>query len=147
MRLILTLAILCCAFALCGPAFAGKERGIAGPVEARVLKVLDGDTVLADALVWPGHTVRVAIRIRGIDAPEMRGHCAQERDAARAARAGLAVLLAGGTAIISNIGGGKYYGRVLADVSTVSGEIVGEALLHQGLVRPYRGKKRDSWCR
>jgi endonuclease YncB( thermonuclease family) len=52
------------------PVTAAKK--LRGPVEAIVVKVIDGDTFVADAAVWPGQTVRVNIRIRGIDAPEMK---------------------------------------------------------------------------
>jgi hypothetical protein len=76
-----------------GPAYA---ETFAGPVEARVISVLDGDTFLAEARVWPGHTVRVNIRIRGIDAPEKRARCTAERAAAQAAREALHALIGEG---------------------------------------------------
>lgn len=138
---------ICCgwimAFALPQPAGAAQFKG---PVEARVVQVLDGDTFLADAHVWPGQSVRVNIRIRGIDAPEMKSRCLAERSAALEARAVLADLLGGGRISISNIGGAKYYGRVLADVDTEGGEAVSEILLTLRLVRPYWGGRRESWC-
>lgn len=118
----------------------------AGPVEARVLRVIDGDTFLAEALVWPGHSVRVSVRIRGIDAPEMRGRCAAEKAAAREARAALAALLGDGPVTVSNIGGAKYYGRVLADVADGEGRAVAPALLRLGLARPYDGGRRPPFC-
>ena len=117
-----------------------------GPVEARVLSVLDGDTFVAEAQVWPGQFVRVNVRIRGVDAPEMRSRCATERYAATRARELLSELLDEEIVAISNIGGAKYYGRVLADVVTAQGEVVSQVLLERGVVRPYRGGKRRSWC-
>lgn len=125
------------------PAHAASFKG---PVEASVVTVLDGDTFLADAHVWPGQSVRVNIRIRGIDAPEMKSRCLAERSAALEARAVLSDLLGGGKVTISNIGGAKYYGRVLADVDTGNGEAVSEILLTLRLVRPYWGGRRESWC-
>jgi endonuclease YncB( thermonuclease family) len=127
-----------------GPTEAAKR--FKGPVEATVIEVIDGDTFLADAHVWPGHSVRVNIRVRGIDAPEMKSRCESERLAALHARAVLAELLADGAVSISNIGGAKYYGRVLADVATLDGAAVSEIMLEQEIVRPYRGGKRRSWC-
>ena len=118
-----------------------------GPVEATVVRIQDGDTFLADAHVWPGHTVRVNIRIRGIDAPEKRARCAWERERAAAAREALAALIPpASTVIVSSIGGAKYYGRVLADVSTAEGEPIAETLLKTGLVVSYSGGRRISRC-
>ena len=133
------------AFALAGkPASAAKL--FHGPVEATVLEVLDGDTFLAEALVWPGHAVRVNVRIRGIDAPEMKARCRAERAAAERARDALAVLFGDGPVAISNIAGAKYYGRVLADVTTADGQGVASVLLGEELVRPYGGGRRAGWC-
>lgn len=131
-------------------ALAGKPASAAklfhGPVEATVLEVLDGDTFLAEALVWPGHAVRVNVRIRGIDAPEMKARCRAERAAAERARDALALLFGDGPVAISNIAGAKYYGRVLADVTTADGQGVASVLLGEELVRPYGGGRRAGWC-
>ena len=131
---------ICC---LCGPAAA---ETMPGPVEARVLRVVDGDTFVAEALVWPGHAVRVSVRIRGIDAPEMRSRCAAEKRAARQARAALERLIGGSPVSVSNIGGGKYYGRVLADVANAGGQALGPALMAGALVRAYEGGRRVPFC-
>lgn len=128
------------------PAIAESRRGIAGPVEAQVIRVIDGDTFLADAHVWPGHTIRVSVRIRGIDAPEMRTRCEEERAAAIEARDMLERLIGEKPVTIFNIGGGKYYGRVLADVTVADGTRTDEALLGLGLVRAYEGGRRVSMC-
>ncbi|MDQ6437765.1 thermonuclease family protein [Mesorhizobium sp. LHD-90] len=136
-------------FAAAGLAAAGAALAAGsfnGPVEARVLSVLDGDTFVAEAHVWPGQFVRVNVRIRGVDAPEMKGRCALERQAARQARDVLSLMLGDDPVVISNIGGAKYYGRVLADVFTAGGEEVSRVLLAEGLVRPYGGGKRKGWC-
>lgn len=125
---------------------AGRNEIVRGPVEATVLSVTDGDTLFAEARIWPGHTVRVHLRVRGIDAPEMKSRCPSERAAALAARAALKRLIAGMPIEIFNIGGGKYYGRVLADVRTRDGAEVAGVMLSHALVRPYSGGKRLSWC-
>jgi micrococcal nuclease len=128
----------------CLPASAAKL--FRGPVEATVVEVLDGDTFLAEALVWPGHTVRVNVRIRGIDAPEMKARCDAEHTAAERARQALASLFGKNPIAISNISGAKYYGRVLADVTTADGQGVASVLLGEKLVRPYDGGRREAWC-
>lgn len=133
---------------LCLPSAVEAKRrdNFVGPVSARVVEVLDGDTFLADAEIWPGQTLRVNIRIRGIDAPEMKARCRAEREAADTARAALARLVADGPVSLSNIGGAKYYGRVLADVSTEAGEAIAATMIEDGLVRAYGGGKRAGWC-
>ncbi len=128
-----------------GPAASG-ERLLAGPVEARVISVLDGDTLRAAAFVWPGQEITINVRIRGIDAPEMKSRCEAERRAALAARAALEAMVGLGAVRLRDVGGGKYYGRVLADVEAADGTAVGATLLSLDLVHPYGGGRRASWC-
>ena len=119
---------------------------IPGPVEARVLKVIDGDSFLAEARVWPGHLITVNVRIRGIDAPEIKSRCAAERAAAARSRDALQMMIGTGTVGMTNIGGGKYYGRVLADVTAPDGSAVAEAMTSNAFARPYAGGKRAAYC-
>jgi endonuclease YncB( thermonuclease family) len=137
---LLAAAILVCA------AFAAAAEIVSGPVEARVVRVIDGDTFVAEARIWPGQSVRVSVRIRGIDAPEMRSRCAAEKRAAARARGALATLLGDGLVLLSNIGGGKYYGRVLADVAVVDGRDVAPALIADAVARAYDGGRRLPIC-
>jgi micrococcal nuclease len=125
---------------------AESRSPVAGPVEASVVQVMDGDTFLADARVWPGHTIRVSVRIRGIDAPEIRTRCEAEKLAGEAARERLVSLVGEGPVLVSNIGGGKYYGRVLADVFTLDGLEIGAALLDEGHAVAYDGGRRTRMC-
>jgi micrococcal nuclease len=131
-------------FALAAP--PSHAEVLPGPVEARVLRIIDGDTLEAEARIWPGHTIRVGVRIRGIDAPEMRTRCAAEKAAAERARAALERLIGDRPVMVSNIGGGKYYGRVLADVSNAEGRPLAPELLARSLVRPYDGGRRVPFC-
>jgi len=142
--ILLALCLLCLVVSMLGGAAAAGI--VAGPVEVEVVRVIDGDTFVAAARIWPGHVVTVSVRVRGIDAPEMRSRCKAEKAAARRARAALARLLGDGPARISNIGGGKYHGRVLADVETAQGRDVAPAMLHLGLARAYDGKRRQPMC-
>lgn len=119
---------------------------VAGPVETRVVRVVDGDTFVAEAMVWPRHWVRVTVRIRGIDAPELRSRCAAERTAAERAREALSHLLGDGPVAVGNIGGDKYYGRVLADVTGAGGRAVGPAMLGLGAARAYGDKTGQKMC-
>ena len=134
--------------ALASPASAWEEPPdtITGPVEARVLKVRDGDTVEVEAYIWPMQAVRIAVRLRGVDAPEMRGKCASEKAAAQEARERLTALVGDGHVWLNGIQGDKYFGRVLADLSTDAEPNIGARLLREGLVGGYDGGKRRDWC-
>lgn len=113
---------------------------------AEVLRVLDGDTFEARVNLWPGLEVTTRVRLRGIDAPEMKARCGEERMKAEAARDALRNLLDQGDVGISNVTLDKYGGRVLATTSTRATPDVSAALLDAGAVRPYSGERRESWC-
>jgi len=130
---------------LAAPAAGAREDVLRGPIGADVVRVIDGDTFVADAHVWPGQTIRVSVRIRGIDAPELHSRCGRERAAAERSRQALEAMLAASPIEITNIGGGKYYGRVLADVAA-GGRPVADALLARELARAYHGGHRVRYC-
>jgi len=117
---------------------------IPGPVPATVENVYDGDTITVRAHVWPGIESVTKVRIRGIDAPEIRGRCRAEKQRAREARDYLRKQL-GERITLTNIEPDKY-GRALADVATADGQSAAELLLAAGLARPYGGGRRQSWC-
>lgn len=136
--------ILACTLYANGHASAAENawRTVAGPVLARIVKVIDGDTLLVDAHPWPGHAVRVSVRLRGIDTPERRSKCSRERLAADSARSELERLVTGySTVELINVSGGKYYGRVLADLKAGKRDVA-TAMLKSGLAKPYHGGKR-----
>ena len=113
---------------------------------AQVVRVLDGDTFEARVSVWPGIDITTKVRLRGIDAPELRAHCAEERTRAQLARDALVALLAEGAVGITHVTPDKYGGRVVADAATRKTADISAALLHAGLVRRYAGGRRESWC-
>ena len=113
---------------------------------AEVLRVFDGDTFEARVNLWPGLNVTTRVRLRGIDAPEMKAHCSEERSKAEVARGALKALLDQGEVGISRVILDKYGGRVLADASTRSTPSVAAALLDAGYVRRYEGARRNGWC-
>lgn len=118
-----------------------------GSHPAEVLRVHDGDTFEARVHVWPGMQVTTKVRLRGIDAAEFNARCEEERRLAMAARDALQRLLAEGSVTIGQIGIDKYGGRVLASAATRTTPDISKALLKTGLVRPYEGGRRESWCR
>jgi endonuclease YncB( thermonuclease family) len=113
---------------------------------AEVLHVLDGDTFEARVHLWPGLNITTRVRLRGIDAPELKARCMEERVKAEAARTALRGMLDQGQVGIIAVTLDKYSGRVLADASTFSTPNVAAALLDAGYVRPYAGARRETWC-
>lgn len=111
-----------------------------------VVRVIDGDTFEARVHLWPGLEMITRVRLRGIDAPEMKGACAEEARMAEAASEALRVQLADGDVTIFNIGPDKYNGRVVADAATRRTPNVSSVLLAAGHARAYRGGRRGGWC-
>lgn len=152
MRLILTCLLLLYApvagatdLALTSPA-TGAPAAIAGPVEAAFLGNYDGDTITVRAWIWPRQSIETGVRLAGIDAPELRGRCEAEKQAARDARDRLHVLLAQARRIeLHDIELDKYGGRVLARV-VADGQDMAVALVSEGHARPYAGDTRKGWC-
>ncbi|HSM19892.1 MAG TPA: thermonuclease family protein [Hyphomicrobiales bacterium] len=103
------------------PAPEARTEWLPGPLPAEVVRVVDGDTLLVRAHIWIGQEVEVAVRIRGIDAPELRAGCAGEHALAVSAADFVREAVSGRTVRLSAVSGGKYFGRVLADVTTADG--------------------------
>ncbi|MDA9399998.1 thermonuclease family protein [Bradyrhizobium sp. CCBAU 45389] len=110
-----------------------------------VIRTVDGDTFLARVHQQGGRDLVVRVRLRGIDAPEMKASCQEELTKAEAATDALRGLLGQGDVTLTNLGADKY-GRVLADVATRRTANVSAALLAGGYVRSYNGGHRDGWC-
>ena len=128
------------------PVVQAAPTGLRAGHPAEVLRVIDGDTFAARVRIWPGMEVTTKVRLRGIDAPELRARCDGERMQALAARDALTRLLAEGDVGVSEVGQDKYGGRVDASVSTARTADVSQAMLATGLARRYAGGRRASWC-
>lgn len=122
----------------------------AGSPEVRhpvdVIRTIDGDTFEARVHLPPDLNLTTRVRVRGIDAPELKAACPQELQMAKAATAGLRALLGEGDVRIFNIGPDKYAGRVVADVVTRRSGNVSAAMIAAGLARSYGGGHRSGWC-
>ena len=108
--------------------------------QVRVARVIDGDTlVTADGLT---------IRILNIDTAEMppRSQCDAEARLARAAKARLQVLVAGGAVVTLTREGSDLdrFGRSLRKVR-IDGRDVGDVLVGEGLAQRWQGHK-SQWC-
>ena len=120
-------------------------ESLAGPVSAVVERIVDGDTVDVRARIWLGQSLTVRVRIDGVDAPETRSACADERRLAITARDFLTHRLLNREITLVRVVYDKFGGRVRADISDAEGD-VGRALLAAGLACPYSGERREPWC-
>jgi endonuclease YncB( thermonuclease family) len=122
----------------------------AGSPDARhavdVVRTIDGDTFEARVHLEGGLDLNTRVRLRGIDAPELKAGCAQELQMAEKATGALRALLGEGEVRIFNVGPDKYAGRVVADVATRRTGNVSAAMLAAGHVRLYGGGHRNGWC-
>lgn len=137
------------AFALTLAALApslGAEPPLAGPIPAALVRVVDGDTLDVRARIWLRQEVETKVRLLGVDAPELHGHCASERKRALDAKQFVETALASGRLVLRDVRLDKYGGRVVARVETPDGRDLGRALIQAGLGRAYDGHKRQPWC-
>lgn len=129
---------------------ADMIRQRAGAPDARhavdVIRTIDGDTFEARVHLAPGPDLTTRVRLRGIDAPELKASCQRELQMAQAATLALRDLLGQGDVAIYNIGPDKYQGRVVADVATRKTDNVSAAMLAAGHARAYNGGHRFGWC-
>jgi len=131
---------------LAAPMAQAGDQVLAGPINAHVVDVLDGDTIAFEADVWLGTSISMHVRIRGIDTPELHTSCAEEKTMAEQARQQL-MRLAGDTIRLSNVAYDKYGGRVDANVANAAGVDLAAAMLKGGLAHSYDGNgPRADWC-
>ena len=126
--------------------WSGIRELVPGSVSARVLAVIDGDTIAVRARIWIGQDVETRVRLAGVDAPELPGTCARESVLAAAARDLLVDKVGGAVVTLTDIRYDKFGGRVLARVETAVGEDLATLLIAAGVGRAYDGGKRASWC-
>ena len=106
----------------------------------------DGDTCYVTAKTLPIPLQRMSVRILGIDTPETRGDCPEEKALALRGREFANVAFNGAETIeFLNLKWDKYGGRVLADV-WLDGVDYAALLIEAGLARPYDGGKKEGWC-
>lgn len=110
--------------------------------------VYDGDTFSGQVIVTPDIAVDVRVRLINVDTPEIKGQCEAEKKMAQQARQALQDLLPSGTIVeLRHVKDDKYLGRIDANVILPDGRDVGAVLIERGLGRPYKGGKRQAWCK
>jgi len=130
--------------ALFAPTIHAKEYG--NVTVSEVTSIYDADTFRVNIAGWPPIIgERVPIRVKGVDAPEIKGKCQAEKEAARKAKQYTVQALRSARFIeLRNMKRGKYF-RILADVYVDSKSLT-DGLIKAGLARPYDGGKRLGWC-
>jgi len=113
---------------------------------SKVISVYDGDTFRVDINSLPPIVGKnIAIRVNGVDTPEIRGKCQYEKNLALEARDFVRVKLANAKEIkLTNLQRGKYF-RVVANV-LVDGVSLEQELLDNKLAYRYDGSRKLSWC-
>ncbi len=120
-----------------------------GPYDADLVRIIDGDTVVVTARIWPGIAATYSVRIDGVNTAEKRRPAPDcERAAAKLAKQFTADWLNGRKIVVTNIHLGKYAGRVLGQIADKhTDERLSDALIASGHAREYHGGKRAPWCK
>lgn len=105
-------------------------------VPATVLRVVDGDTLQVELDLGWHLSLKVMIRLSGVDTPEMRTLLGRQ------AKAYVEALLPVGSKITVISNELDKYGRTLATVITPLGDNLTELLIRDGVGRPYSGGTR-----
>ena len=116
-------------------------------IVSKVISVYDGDTFRVDIASLPPIVGKnIAIRVNGVDTPEIQGKCKYEKNLALEARDFVRSKLANAKEIkLTNLQRGKYF-RVVANV-LVDGVSLEQELLDNELAYEYSGGKKLSWCK
>ncbi|MBU2328664.1 MAG: thermonuclease family protein [Alphaproteobacteria bacterium] len=126
-----------------GSPVSTEAHDLYGPVKADIVRVVDGDTILVDALPWPNQRIRTYVRLRGIDSAEMNSPCPAFRRSANLAKQALVTMVEGRESVtLTAITGDKYFGRVVATLKTDDGRDLARELMERGLAEPYEGKRK-----
>ena len=116
---------------------------------ARVIKVIDGDTVDVDIDLGFGVWLKdERVRIMGIDTPESRTRDKVEKKFGLAAKARLKELLGPTPILKTQVGKGGEdmkgkFGRILGDFLTEDGKKCGELLVKEGHAVKYMGGAKE----
>ena len=129
-------------------ATAGQAKDtIIGPVEAELIRVVDGDTLDMRVHIWLGQNIQTLVRLRGIDSPEIRtAKCDEERQQGQAARHYLEYIIADKPLGLMDVHYGKYAGRVVAQVILPDGRDLSDLLVKAGHAYEGEDVPETHWC-
>lgn len=115
----------------------------------KVLRVIDGDTVVVEAPYLPKPLPpEISIRVLGIDTPEkdFRAKCEDENIRGHMATEFTKNVVEHANSIkVSIVQWDKFGSRLDGDL-IIDGQKLSKMLIDNGLARSYHGEKKESWC-
>ncbi len=128
------------------PLLWAEEKTYGDVRVSEVSTIYDGDTFYVNINTWPPIVgSHIAVRVNGVDTPEIKGNCTQEIQLARKAKQFTVRFLRNARSIqLKNIMRDKYF-RIDADVYA-DGKNLAKALIKSGFAVEYDGKKKRNWC-
>ena len=139
-RLIVLLSIFTCQVCF------SNDKTYGDVVVDKVGTIYDGDTFYVTIEKWPTIIGKnIAVRLKGVDTPEMKGACYKEILKAREAKQFTVHAIRNAKKVeLRNMSRDKYF-RIDADVY-LDGKNLSNELINQGLGRPYSGGAKSDWC-
>lgn len=120
-----------------------KAPRVSAPtIDARCVKVNDGDSITVEIDVLGKPWIPIIVRVFGIDTPELKDPRPRFAAKAIAARARLASLCSG-PVTLENVQRDKYF-RLLAVVKCRNQDVA-KVLLREGHAKPYNGQGPKPW--
>jgi len=118
---------------------------------AKVVKVIDGDTIKVVVAGWPAPYNPDDVRIDGIDTPEKRmppAKSACEVKLGEAASAYAKTVIRVGSTVVVHYDTTKHdkYGRLLGTVTLEDGRDYGKLMVAGGYAKAYDGGTKAIWC-
>ena len=139
--------LLALTFLISGSTTASAKPKFGDYEGAIYVRNYDGDTITFNLPnLHPIIGNKIAIRVNGVDTPEIRGKCDKEKYDAEQAKGMVEDFLKDAERIdLKNMERGKYF-RIVADVYA-DGENLAEALVDSGMAVRYNGGKKNAhWC-
>jgi len=116
-------------------------------VVSKVVSIYDGDTFKVNIEGYPAIVgEKMSVRVNGIDTPEIRGKCAQEKELAHKAKQIVVELMKKAKVVeLRNMQRDKYF-RIVSDVY-IDGKNLSFLLIEKNLAVVYDGgTKTKNWC-
>lgn len=129
----------------CQLSFA-EEKTYGDIIVDRVTTIYDGDTFYVTVKKWPEIIGKnIAVRVKAVDTPELKGACYAEILKAREAKKFTVKLIRSAKKVeLRNMSRDKYF-RIDAEVY-LDNQNLADALIQQGFGVAYSGGKKIDWC-